>query len=111
MAPVAKRRTMAETGSTSSTGTGGRAAGPSTPRIRSSPRRVIRRVAESSTKRVYSLKISYRRGGGGGGGVYKGSRGDKGRSPARGPRDSPPRSHRSRGRPAAPAPDARARGP
>ena len=58
---MANRRTMAATGSTSSTGTGGRAAAMSTPRIRSSPRRVISRVAESSTSRVYSLNISYRR--------------------------------------------------
>jgi hypothetical protein len=63
MAPVANRRTIDSTGSTSPIGTGGRAAlvPSSTPRIRSSPRNVISAAAWSSTSRVYSAKISYRR--------------------------------------------------
>ena len=61
IAPVENRRTMAETGSTSSTGIGGRAPGASTPLIRISPRSVMSFAAWSSTRDVYSLKISYRR--------------------------------------------------
>ena len=64
MAPVANRRTMLATGSTSSTRTGPGACSSvasSTPRMRSSPRSVISRRDWSSTRLVYSLKISYRR--------------------------------------------------
>ena len=64
MAPVAKRRTMLATDSVSSTRTGGvscPSVASSTPRMRSSPRSVISRRDWSSTRLVYSLKISYRR--------------------------------------------------
>ena len=64
MAPVANRRTMLAADSTSSTRTGGVSCSPaasSTPRMRSSPRSVISRRDWSSTRLVYSLKISYRR--------------------------------------------------
>jgi hypothetical protein len=51
MAPVAKRLTISDAGSTSSIGTGGR-----TPSLNvNSPRRVASRLDWSSTRRVYSL--------------------------------------------------------
>ncbi len=53
MAPVEKRLTMAETGSTSSMGIGVRSA-----RNLNRPRNVANRVDWESTARVYSLKMS-----------------------------------------------------
>ena len=59
MAPVAKRCTIDSTGSTSSSGTGGRTAS-SPVRSRSRPRKVASRSDWSSTSSLYSLKTSKR---------------------------------------------------